>query len=570
MASHEIHLLVYNFDNDFLDVVLDVPAKATFKSVARLFNPKWSSDRLKALKFYVPFLLILKIHVANARWVPSCEPHGIRIQRLFPESLLDLKLMREIDKANELIRPRPSPSAMGSSDSDVMKAAQDDGEDDAFVTGRPFTNRGLPNTFFASSLATLSKELKASSITHAERQALVLLCRRFMDLCCAFYDSEDLRLNAVGCSLTHDIFPDDPKYKIDTPGAQASSGTDFRWYLSLDGQEIDYTTLKLKNQRGGGDPRMQAQTRFRDLILLKGIERRTNFPGLILTLAASRLDIDTSIFTDRMYYEHVLTIDLEVPFCAEDHIDRFVEVVYALRKCTQGLKQHYQTALQQSVDPIAPFLPTPTGLSAEAVSLLNNLKFVNRLDHDGGILTVTVDKCSRAGPIFLATLDGRRVLTKFVAQDKEAARYSETAHRLLADADRAPPLHGVVPIVGGYLVVMGYAEGAHTLLYGKPAGSAKAVKDALQRLHGAGIVFGDLREQNVLHVPATDGQLARTWLIDFDWAGKAHEAVYPAMMNDRLDIWPAGVAPGAYMEIEHDRELFRRMFPEAVDLHTGW
>ncbi|KAH9928569.1 uncharacterized protein BXZ73DRAFT_48363 [Epithele typhae] len=391
-----------------------------------------------------------------------------------------------------------------------------------------------------------------------------------MELSCAFYDNVTLRLAALEYSLTHDILSGD--CKIDTRGVGASSRADFRWYSSPGGQEINYTILQLQNQRGGtGDPRMQAQATFRDLVVPASLHptsahhrRRTNFPGLTLTLSATRLDIDTGIFTDRMYCEHVLTIDLEVPFCADDHIDRFVEVVHALRKCSQELKRHYQTALLHPVDPMAPFLPTPTGLSDEAVSLLNDLKFVSRLDQDGDILGATVDKRSRESPIFLATLDGKKVLTKFVAQ------YNGTAHGLLADVERAPPLHGVVPVVGGCHVVMGYAEGAHTLLYGKPAGTAEAVKDALQRLHGAGIVFGDVREQNVLDVPGTDGQLAGTWLIDFDWAGKAHDAVYPAMMNNHLNIWPAGVGSGAYMELEHDRQLFRRMFPEAADLHAGW
>jgi serine/threonine protein kinase len=50
-------------------------------------------------------------------------------------------------------------------------------------------------------------------------------------------------------------------------------------------------------------------------------------------------------------------------------------------------------------------------------------------------------------------------------------------------------------------------------------------------LHQAGIVFGDLRDNNILYAQ-TDGLAeSRVFLIDFDWADRDGEGRYPATLN---------------------------------------
>lgn len=53
----------------------------------------------------------------------------------------------------------------------------------------------------------------------------------------------------------------------------------------------------------------------------------------------------------------------------------------------------------------------------------------------------------------------------------------------------------------------------------------EALRRAIQKLHADDLVFGDLREPNVL----VSGQ--SVMLVDFDWCGKAGEARHPSDVN---------------------------------------
>ena len=89
---------------------------------------------------------------------------------------------------------------------------------------------------------------------------------------------------------------------------------------------------------------------------------------------------------------------------------------------------------------------------------------------------------------------------------------------------------------------------------------------ALQRLHDAGIVYGDLREPNVMVRVEEDAEgvwrLAGCRLVDFESCGKvADGALWPTGLNPALD-WPEGVVDGkarVVMLPDHDDEMVRNM-----------
>lgn len=132
--------------------------------------------------------------------------------------------------------------------------------------------------------------------------------------------------------------------------------------------------------------------------------------------------------------------------------------------------------------------------------------------------------------------------------------YGEAAHRHVAAAGYAPPLHGVVPLEGGWnAVVMGYLEKGE---WGYPRSDEEvaAVKEAY-RAAFTGFVHGDLRRDNIL-VHRGDGRIDVRF-IDFDWAGQAGEVRFPPTVhwNDtRVDATAGTRAdrPFPLITTEHD------------------
>ncbi|KAI0345449.1 hypothetical protein BDW22DRAFT_1352907 [Trametopsis cervina] len=90
-------------------------------------------------------------------------------------------------------------------------------------------------------------------------------------------------------------------------------------------------------------------------------------------------------------------------------------------------------------------------------------------------------------------------------------------------------------------------------------GDFTRLQTALSLLHQNQLVFGDLRQPNVLKT--TNGAL----LIDFDWCGTAGEARYPPDINMDLDYedgfsWHPDVRPRGLLATEHDDHLLIQLF----------
>jgi RIO-like serine/threonine protein kinase len=151
--------------------------------------------------------------------------------------------------------------------------------------------------------------------------------------------------------------------------------------------------------------------------------------------------------------------------------------------------------------------------------------------------------------MYIATLSdtNKEVIVKFTA------RYNKVAHRLLADADFAPKLYFCEPVIGDlYMVVMDRVDGMSVQQFQEekkpvPAIVLNNTKDAVHILHAENIVFGDLRDPNILYLTSK----ARAMLVDFDWCGKDGEARYPATLNPSI-AWAEDVSPYSVMLKAHD------------------
>ena len=85
---------------------------------------------------------------------------------------------------------------------------------------------------------------------------------------------------------------------------------------------------------------------------------------------------------------------------------------------------------------------------------------------------------------------------------------------------------------------------------------SKKVLEAIQVVHSAGYVLGDVRPPNVMV-----GEGNKVKLIDFDWAGEWKEGEdgirYPAYMTQ--GIWTDGIEPMERIKKSHD-----------IDMHAMW
>jgi len=158
--------------------------------------------------------------------------------------------------------------------------------------------------------------------------------------------------------------------------------------------------------------------------------------------------------------------------------------------------------------------------------------------------------------MYTATLSdtNEEVIVKFTA------RYNEVAHRLLANEAYAPRLHFCECVIGNlYMVVMDRVDGKSIWQLREdkipvPEIVARSVTDAIELLHENDIVFGDLRDPNILY----DASKARVVLVDFDWSGKDRESRYPATLNPS-NAWAEDVSPYSIMHKAHDLWQLNRL-----------
>ena len=102
-----------------------------------------------------------------------------------------------------------------------------------------------------------------------------------------------------------------------------------------------------------------------------------------------------------------------------------------------------------------------------------------------------------------------------------------------------------------YVVVMDHVRGEQVGSLLEDEAHINQLRMAMDGLHEAGYVHGDLRGPNLLI--AKDGLK----LVDLDWCGKAGEARYPASINVGSDIeWHKGVLRDGFIEKAHDEHMF--------------
>jgi len=254
---------------------------------------------------------------------------------------------------------------------------------------------------------------------------------------------------------------------------------------------------------------------------------------------------------------------------------RVARVFVAINQAVVRLRELYTTPISDLHSLTIALWPKPIADPPQLTENLPELEFFAKANRVDGTELSHIDEDNERHGMYLARMQinqadesTQKVFVKFTA------KYHEDAHRLLArqDPPLAPALHFCPRVIGDvYMVVMEYipqSKGRPIHQYSSdpfwprnlPQIVERDVSTALDLLHGRDLVFGDLREQNLLYLGDPKG--GRILLVDFDVVGRDGKARYSACLN-LAARYCDGVDRGLIMEKEHDREnlkaLLRRL-----------
>ena len=316
-----------------------------------------------------------------------------------------------------------------------------------------------------------------------------------------------------------------------------------------------------------------------------GIQCRDTFdkcccPSFLLAGGGAYLSILGVVFTDKFIVQRLTDIKWlgEATTHEDAHVYRLARVFGSLRLAVRTLDKYYDEVSQ---DPNVPalifnephprFFPYPKRFKEHCTED----------DKESEWTEFEYIDASRADPInvtFIAKVKSsdRKLVIKFVE------RYGVDAHQLLADLGMAPRLlycglldgegdvrnagsraQGSTKVGGLYvgpirMVVMECIEGkTMDEASSSPKDAREQTEKTIQKLHDAGLVFGDLRGPNVMF------SRGKVILIDFDWAGREGEVRYPRNLSSRVR-WP-GETEELEMQpilIDHDRFMLDQLFPK--------
>lgn len=164
-------------------------------------------------------------------------------------------------------------------------------------------------------------------------------------------------------------------------------------------------------------------------------------------------------------------------------------------------------------------------------------------------------------PVYRATMKASDVTQEYQVVVKFHYRYGAEGHKLLAKARLAPELY-FASVVGPesngpdmWAVVMEYIEGEKADFEKASRVQKNKLREAVEILHGAGFVHGNLQESNIV-VCEQD----KLYLVDFNRCGEENKAKYPwELSKDDGPHQHEGASMGQLIEKEHDLHSLNSM-----------
>ncbi|KAG5649767.1 hypothetical protein H0H81_002109 [Sphagnurus paluster] len=219
--------------------------------------------------------------------------------------------------------------------------------------------------------------------------------------------------------------------------------------------------LELKNIKGlSGNPSLQSLVDYGKIIShmkYQQYQQYTNFPVVLLGVAENQFDISIAVCIGEIHVSKLLSIDVTAGFLVSGNILRLAQAFKAISFYRVELQAYYEKVEKkaQASKPLSCLYPQPRPV--EPTVTIPDLTYKRFMTRSGEPTSLLV---SLGGEKFTAMYTAALGDIETDVIVKFTPRYSEKAHRLLADAGFAPKLHFCTRVVGGlFMSVMDRVEG---------------------------------------------------------------------------------------------------------------
>ncbi|KAI9069718.1 hypothetical protein FKP32DRAFT_1586656 [Trametes sanguinea] len=452
-----------------------------------------------------------------------------------------------------------------------LRATQSRDVVDAIYNGRPFELLGVPITIYSSAFTHFLRVMEDDNLEFSPEELKYL--REYVRVSVAHHMDEATRVKRMA-GLMHVIMGHSI---LDVIEIQLSSGV-----LKPDGvvkaRVEDFIEMartlrcivEVKNEigEGGCDPIAQAERCYKVYYSSEQLQRLRATcccPCLLIGIAGPRIIVSGAVFAETLLIQELSDYRSSVPRPTLSKRSMFDQQIYetgrlfrAIKTAIDDLGAFYQSLKLPPVPPhrsrLAAFLAPPKAYIGpqftrfEADGQAVTLTYTGRLSDEYPFQAVFTAVARKEGSDV-----GHDVVVKFTHN------YCEEGHKLLADhrtpggAPRplAPRLWHCSENadVGMYVVVMDWIMDTEERTMTEE--DHATLREAIALLHGRNLVFGDLREPNVLLIKG--GGLM---LIDFDWCGREGTARYPRDMNEDGSIpWAEDAQAGQLIKKQHDLQM---------------
>ncbi|KAL5485682.1 hypothetical protein ACEPAI_6723 [Sanghuangporus weigelae] len=428
----------------------------------------------------------------------------------------------ESSRLKKILKRAPSSLSSPSTFKDVAQ--------DVVYINRPFDYHTIPIELLQPQFGQFKDDCAAPSTAWAQE-----LLQRLTTTACAWYDNETSRRSAIFDALNKSGI-----YMAPETISNTELKTDGNWKVVI----MPPAIRECKNDLGSGSALFEAVGYYAQF-LNNALVYESRFPCVLMIDLGPFIGFYGCLWTGKNIHVEPLTPmhDLTVHWTDETSRNAIASSLDAFKRTIQRIEKYYESFPRSPATATVRTFPYPTSYKDETG---HDIDFTYQSRFDEKLVFVAVT----------ARSPEEKLCIKFTR------RYSEEAHRILANLEHAPRLRRVLLLPGNwFMVVMDFSQ---YLRLSDIAGFSNdqkklvksKIKDAVHILHNNNIVHGDIREINVLVDPKT----LSIHMIDFDWAGTYQKVRYPERVNTKSVRRPNGVSGGELITKDHDMEMVDLLF----------